>query len=396
MANHTPFQRTARYQAWLEARQAQSQLRRCRVVTPLEGAQCLVDGQPAINFCSNNYLGLAADSRLKAVAIAAIEQYGVGTGSARLVSGTAPLVAELEATLAEFKQAEAALVFNSGYQANVAILQALTEDTDTLFLDKWNHASLVDGALLCGARWTRYAHGDLNHLEARLKAAHQKRSVDSAFWIVTDSVFSMDGDWAPLAEMVTLAERYDACLMVDEAHATGVYGPVRSSGLAEELGLSQAITLQMGTLSKALGGMGGYVAGSRVLIDTLINRGRGFIYSTAMPPASVAAALAAVKLVQEDRSVTQRLWANHALLQQLAQEVGLPLQSPSPIFPWVVGDAPTAMAWSEQLLAAGYFVQGIRPPTVPEGTARLRITLSAHHTPEQIQGLVSALRGLPV
>lgn len=385
------------YQQELDALSAEDRFRHCRVVTPDEGALCVVEGRSVVNFSSNNYLGLAQDPRLKAAAVNAIEQYGVGSGAARLISGTNELYEALEEDIARFKSAETALVFNSGYQANVGLLQALVGPKDWVFCDKLNHASLVDGCLLSGARWTRYRHLDLNHLEDRLRQADAKASPSCKKWIVTDSLFSMDGDSVDLQALVTLAEQYGAALLVDEAHATGVYGsrepskPSRNSGLSEYFGVSQRVDLQMGTLSKGLGGFGAYVAGSKILIDTLVNRARSFIFSTALPPPVIGAAIKAVELVQTDESMKQALWDNVACLRRLAAQAGLPLQSESPVFPLVLGDAPKTMAVCRKLLEAGYFVQGIRPPTVPEGTARLRITLSAAHTPVQIEGLVQAL-----
>lgn len=357
-------------------------LRQCRIFDPDE----------RINFAGNDYLGLSEDPRLKAAAIEAVERYGTGSGSARLVSGTQALTAHLEEKLAAFKSTESALVFNSGYQANVGLLQGLVGPGDWLFCDRLNHASLVDGCLLSGARWTRYRHLDLNHLEARLKDARPKRQPGHVQWIVTDSVFSMDGDYVDLKALTALARQYDAFVLIDEAHATGIFGPEKSSGLAEQYGVSREITLQMGTMSKALGGFGAYVAGPKVLIDTLINRARSFIYSTALPPSVIASDLKAVELVQSDPSMKTRLWQNIETFRQLLQEAGLPFDSQTPIFPCIMGEASTAVDVGNRLKDAGYFVQGIRPPTVPAGTARLRITLSASHQRHELEGLVSALR----
>jgi 8-amino-7-oxononanoate synthase len=396
----TPQAPLETYRQALEELTQQGQLRRCKAITPTETHTTMgiepkmvvrVDGQPAINFSSNDYLGLAQDERLKEAAIQAIRDYGTGSAASRLVSGTGPLVLALEQALAQFKHTEAALVFNSGYQANVGILQAILQPGDWVFCDRLNHASLIDGCQLSGARWTRYHHLDLQNLETRL----QKAPTEARKWIVTDSVFSMDGDYPDLPALVAIAERHNALIMVDEAHATGLYGDARSSGLCEQLGVSDRITLQMGTFSKALGGAGAYVTGSQVMIDTLINRARGFIYSTALPPATIAAAHAAIQLVQTDLTPKNRLWENVAHFQQVAcaagmeQRLSLPLKSP--IIPILVGDSAKTLHISQALLDAGYFVQGIRPPTVPAGTARLRIALSAAHTSEQIEGLIQAL-----
>lgn len=395
------------YRQALETLAGEGQLRRCRAIaypTGLESGQdqsgetqypstmnIYVDGQPAINFSSNDYLGLATDERLKEAAIEAIQQYGTGSSASRLISGTGPLVLGLEQALAQFKHSEAALVFNSGYQANVGILQAILEPGDWVFCDRLNHASLMDGCRLSGARWTRYHHLDLQNLEARLR----KAPAEACKWIVTDSVFSMDGDYPDLNALVEIAEHHGALIMVDEAHATGLYGSARSSGLCEQFGVSDRITLQMGTFSKALGGAGAYVAGSHVMINTLINRARGFIYSTALPPAVIAAAHAAVTLVQSDSQPKTRLWENVAYFEKQACAAGLEprlsLPLKSPIIPILVGDSTKTLKISQTLLNTGYFVQGIRPPTVPPGTSRLRIALSAAHTPAQIDGLIRAL-----
>jgi 8-amino-7-oxononanoate synthase len=324
----------------------------------------------------------------------AIRRYGTGSSASRLISGTSELVRDLEQALAAFKHTESALVFNSGYQANVAILQAILQPGDWVFCDKLNHASLVDGCLLSGARWTRYRHLDLNHLEQKLT----KAPAEGRRWIITDTVFSMDGDYPDLQTLLEISERHHALVMVDEAHATGLYGERSSSGLCEQLGVSKRVALQMGTFSKALGGAGAYVAGSQVLIDTLINQARGFIYSTALPPATIAAARQAIEVVQNDHSLKQRLWDNVAFFEETLRTLGLAerftLPFKSPIIPVLIGDSGETLRISQALLEAGYFVQGIRPPTVPPGTARLRIALSAAHTREQLKGLAQALATL--
>jgi 8-amino-7-oxononanoate synthase len=408
------------YQDALEALRAEGRFRQCREVRPdsAEPMRISLDGRSAINFSSNDYLGLSQDARLKTASIAAIETYGTGSSASRLISGTSPLAVELEAAVAQFKQTEAALVFNSGYQANVAILQAILESGDWVFCDKLNHASLIDGCLLSGARWTRYRHLDLDALANKLKRAPS----DARKWIVTDSLFSMDGDFPDLLALVDLADAHNAFILVDEAHATGLYGAKRRSGLCEQFGVSQRIALQMGTFSKALGGSGAYVAGSRVLIDTLINKARGFIYSTAQSPAVLAAALRAIQLVQADPTPTQSLWENvshfqnalapensrvsestsysgppvhdteqasHAEQTSTAHRIPFPLRSP--IVPVQLGATEQAIQLSQTLLDAGFFVQAIRPPTVPPNTSRLRIALSAAHTKEQLTQLAAAL-----
>lgn len=384
------------YSAALDVLRTEGRFRQCRWIEPLgDGSMAVqLDGRRVINFSSNDYLGLSQDSRLKDAAIDAILRYGTGSAAARLISGTNSVALALEQAVATFKHTEAALVFNSGYQANVAILQAILDAGDWVFCDKLNHASLVDGCLLSGARWTRYRHLDLTHLESKL----QKAPPQARKWIVTDTVFSMDGDYPDLKALVGLAERYHARILVDEAHATGIYGDTHRSGLCEAMGVGHRVTLQMGTFSKALGGSGAYVAGSQVLIDTLINKARGFIYSTAQSPPVLAAALRAIQLVQEDPEPTKRLWNNIAsfetAIQQRELDSWIPRPLKSPIIPVLIGESEDTITLSQALLEKGYYVQGIRPPTVPPGTARLRIALSARHTTAEIEALVQTLAQL--
>ena len=345
-------------------------------------------GDDAINFSSNDYLGLKDDSRLKAAAVEAVERYGTGSGSSRLIAGNNELVCELEEAIAKFKNTEAALVFNSGYQANVAIMQSLLETDDWVFGDKLNHASLVDGMLLSGARWMRYRHLDWAHLENRV----QQASPRAKKWIVTDSLFSMDGDYGDLNALCAIAEKHGALLFIDEAHATGVFGDVKSAWLCERFGIQSKVALQMGTFSKALGGFGAYVAGDKILIETLVKKARGLIYSTALPPAVLAGAKAAIEIVQQDFSMKAALWENVRYCHEQLKKAGFEIAGPqTQIIPIAIGDDAKTMQAMDRLLAAGYFVQGIRPPTVPEGTGRLRISLSARHTKEEIDGLVAAL-----
>lgn len=383
----------ADFQNMLTLLKSEGQYRECRLLLPTEAQpmEVVINGTKAVNFSGNDYLGLSSEPRLHTAAIEAIRQYGVGSASSRLVSGTGPLIAALENELATFKQTDKALVFNSGYQANVAILQALLKPGDHIFCDRLNHASLVDGCRLSGARWQRYRHLDFDHLEALLK----KSPANAAKWIITDSVFSMDGDYPDLNALVTLAERHQALIMVDEAHATGIYGNPKRSGLCEQFGVSSRVHLQMGTFSKALGGSGAYIAGSELLIDILVNRARGFIYSTAPAPPVLAAALEATRLVQSDSEPTRRLWENIRVFESLIIENSLSdfISHPvkSPIIPLIVGDSRKTITLSQALLEAGHFVHAIRPPTVPNGTARLRISLSAAHTVQQIESLIESL-----
>ena len=359
--------------------------RQLRLVEGEQGPLLTLDGREVINFSSNNYLGIANHPALAAAAKAAIDRYGCGSGASRLISGNMTLHEELETKLAEFKSTEAALVFNSGFQANIGILSTLAGEGDVILSDALNHASIIDGCRLSKAQTLVYAHCDLNELEAALKqAASARRRM-----IVTETIFSMDGDEAPLREIVELAEEFDAMVMVDEAHGTGVFG-ANGAGVVAKWGLASRVTIQMGTLGKALGGFGAYVAGSRDLCDLLINRCRSFIFTTSLPPAVMAMALAAIDLVQSEPQRREALQQNCQKLKQGLSRLGFELgKSESPILPLIVGDAARCMALSADLLEQGVFAQGIRPPTVPAGTSRLRITSMATHSSEQIERALS-------
>jgi 8-amino-7-oxononanoate synthase len=364
--------------------------RRMRLVDGDQEATLIVDGREVVNFSSNNYLGIANHPELAAAAKAAIDRYGCGAGASRLITGNMTLHEELESKLAEFKGTEAALVFNSGFQANTGVLSTLVGEGDVIFSDALNHASIIDGCRLARAKTEVYRHGDLAHLELLLKKAAR----DARRLIVTETIFSMDGDEAPLAAIVELAEKHDAMVMVDEAHATGIFG-ANGAGVVAKLGLGERVLVQMGTLGKALGGFGAYVAGSRALRDLLINRCRSFIFTTALPPAVMAMALAAIDVVQREPERRAALWANCRSLKQGLRELGYALgASESPILPLIIGDADQCMQFSERLLEQGIFAQGIRPPTVPPGTSRLRITLMATHTRTQLDRAIEAFRGL--
>jgi 8-amino-7-oxononanoate synthase len=366
--------------------------RQLRQVDSPQSPHLRIEGQALLNFSSNDYLGLANEPALREAAIDAVRRFGAGAAASRLVCGSLSPHHELEEALAEFKNTQAALAFSSGYSAALGAICALLGKQDIIALDKLVHASIVDAARLCGARLRIFAHNDLNELEAILKwAASQIRSSDSRALIVTESVFSMDGDRAPLREIVELKNKYGAWLMVDEAHATGLFGPNRR-GLAEELGVSDGIEVQMGTLGKSLGSAGGFICGSRALIDYLVNRARSFIFSTAPTPATAAAATAGVRFVQS-RSGEQRrevLWQRVA---QLASALD-PAQPvfPSPIIPLLVGDEVDAVKIATALREKGIFIPAIRYPTVKRGAARLRLTLSAAHTTADLDQLVAALK----
>jgi glycine C-acetyltransferase len=352
-----------------------------------QGSTLLLDGREVINFSSNNYLGIANHPALREAAKAAIDRYGCGSGASRLISGNMALHEELEAKIAEFKGTEAALVFNSGFQANTGVIPALVGPDDVVFSDALNHASIIDGCRLSRAKIVVYEHCEVGQLQRSLKDAPR----DGRKLIVTESLFSMDGDEAPLKDIVTLAEQYGAIVMVDEAHATGVYEP-NGAGLIAKLGLGERVLVQMGTLGKALGGFGAYVAGSRALRELLINRCRSFIFTTSLPPVVMAMAIAAIELVQKEPERRQTLRRNCEALRNGLRALDYKLgDSASQILPLIVGDAGACMKLSGYLLSRGIFAQGIRPPTVPPGTSRLRITLMATHTPVQIQRALAIL-----
>jgi len=356
----------------------------------LQGPTILLNGRELVNFGSNDYLGLAADRRLVIAARDALQEVGWGGGASPLVTGYSEFHRRLEARLAEFEGTEAALSFGSGYAANTGTIAALAGPGDVVFTDRKNHASILDGCRLSRADVRPYPHGDwqeLGQLLGRTAAARRRL-------IVTDSVFSMDGDLAPLTELAELADRHGAMLMVDEAHATGVFGD-RGRGVAEWLELEDRVHVRMGTLSKALGSIGGFVVGSRPLIDWLANRARSFVFSTASPAAAAAAGLAALDIVREEperrRTLLERASAVRRAVAAQGWNVG---QSASQIVPLVVGTPEAALRLSASLGDRGLFVPAIRPPTVPEGEACLRISLSWAHSPEMINRLLEGLAEL--
>jgi 8-amino-7-oxononanoate synthase len=376
----------------LDQLRARSLLRQLREIGSAQGPRVELVGQHLVNFSSNDYLGLAADERLRAAATDAIEQFGVGAGASRLISGTQSPHVALERAIAKWKNAPAAIAFNSGYAAAVGTLPAIAGKNDVIILDKLAHASLVDGARLSGASSIRvFPHNHLGKLESHLEWARREKP-QARIIVVTESVFSMDGDRAPLREIVELKSRFQALLLLDEAHAVGVIGP-NGCGLAAEEKLSADI--QMGTLSKAFGAAGGYICGSTSLIEWLTNRARSFIYSTAPPAAVAAAAIAAIEILQtsegEDRR--RKLWKNIELFHQLL--VNEKSRKPeSAIFPFIIGQESDAMHFAHVLQKEGFFVPAIRYPSVARGSARLRITLTAGHTESQIRALVDSIRRL--
>src|SRR5438552_4284850 len=375
--------------------------RELRRVNSPQLAHTQVDSRTLLNFSSNDYLGLANDPVLKEPAIKGIERYGAGSGASRLVCGSLAPHHDLEQAIAALTGAEAALAFSSGYASAVGTICARLRAHDVIVIDKRVYACIVDGARLCGAELLVFAHNDLDHLAKVLRWADRRNSGLSGkrrprTLIVTESVFSMDGDFALLRDLVELKEKHGAWLMVDEAHATGLYGEKRR-GLAEEFGVAGQIEVQMGTLGKALGSAGGYICGSRTLIDYLVNRARSFIFSTAPVPAAAAAATAAIQFVQSEEGQARRnqLWARVDQVKNGLIAAGLVLPPVrSAIIPWVIGEEAKALEAAAALRDRGVFVPAIRYPTVARGQARLRLTLSAAHSAADVSQLVSALSPL--
>ena len=375
----------------LRAQQLHRELRR---VDSAQGSRIVINGQTLLNFSSNDYLGLANHPALKEAAIRAARDFGAGAGASRLVCGSLAPFHELEEALAAFKGTEAALTFSTGYATALGTITALLGKDDVIIVDKLVHACIVDAAKLSGAKLRVFAHNDLNDLEDKLRWATNNKSEirypKPEILIVTESVFSMDGDAAPLREIVALKDKYGAWLMVDEAHATGLYGTHRR-GLAEALGVSDRIEIQMGTLGKALGASGGYICGSRALVDFLVNRARSFIFSTAPVPAAAAAATAALQLVSstKGKALNEHLWSRVTEFQTQIENPRSKMGSA--IIPLILGEESAAVAAAAKLRGQGIFVPAIRYPTVARGAARLRVTLTAAHTNEDVATLVGAL-----
>lgn len=365
----------------LAALEAQALRRRLFVVDEvLPGGKVRVGERVLLNLSSNDYLGLAQDPRLIAAARNAAARWGVGAGASRLVTGHLALHEAVEAKLARFKGTEAAVIFSTGYMTNLGVISALVGPGDLVFSDRLNHASIYDGTRLSGAELRRYPHRDMDRLEKLLKEAPSGKTR----LIVTDSVFSVDGDLAPLHALVELKERYGALLMIDEAHATGVLGP-RGAGLAEALGLTARVEVHMGTFSKALGSLGGYVAGDRRLIDYLHNKARSFIYSTALPPPVLGAIDQALDIVVQEPERRRYLSEKAEIFRRGLQEAGFnTLESETQIIPVLVGDNARTLEFAAQLRAEGIMAVALRPPTVPPGKARVRFSLSAAHTPADL------------
>ncbi len=353
--------------------------RRLRLVESEQASKVVIEGKEVILLSSNNYLGLANHPKIKEAAKKAVDKYGAGSGAARLISGNCILYKELEEKIAAFKKTEAALVFGSGYLANIGILSTVAGEGDLILSDELNHASIIDGCRLSRAEKIIYRHKDTKHIEEILSKNRSKRIL-----IVTEAVFSMDGDIAPLPEIIDIAKRYNAMVMVDDAHATGVLGK-RGRGTAEHFGIEKGIDIYMGTLGKALGCYGAYAAGDRGLIEFLINKARGFIFTTALPPSVLASAIKAIEILDEEPNLIKKLWGNRNYLLDGLRNIGLnTMRCETPIIPILIGNAEKALKMSEGLFEEGIYAPAIRPPTVPENTCRLRLAVMAAHTKEDL------------
>ncbi len=354
--------------------------RRLMAVDEYDGPRVTIKGRKMLLLCSNDYLGLAGHPALRRAAVQSMERYGFGAGASRLVSGTSSVHESLENRLALFKGAEAALVFNSGYTANTGIIPAIAGIGDVILSDSLNHASIIDGCRLSKAEVRVYRHKDTEHVETLLKRdLTARRRI-----IITDGVFSMDGDIAPLNDLVSLSEKYEAILMVDDAHGSGVLGRT-GRGTVQHFGFSGRVPIQMGTLGKAFGSFGAFVAGSKDLIDFLINCSRSLIYSTSLPPSVCAASLAALDIVEHEFERRDRLWKNRSRFVNGLKSIGISIgDSETPIIPIVIGDPGRALKAAERLFEYGIYAPAIRPPTVPGNAARIRTTVTAAHTDDDI------------
>jgi 8-amino-7-oxononanoate synthase len=360
--------------------------RRMRMISGPQGPRVVLDGKPVLLLCSNNYLGLADHPRVREAAADAAMRWGVGAGASRLVSGTMTVHRRLEERLADFKRTQAALLFGSGYLANIGVITSLAGTGEVVFSDELNHASIIDGCRLARAETFVYRHADVEHLAWGMRQAEGRGSL-----IVTDSVFSMDGDVAPLAEIVELAHRHGVRVAVDEAHGTGCLGP-GGRGAVAEAGVEDEVDVVVGTLSKALGAYGAFVACEQPMAQLLVNSARPFIFSSAPPPPAVAGALAALELLAEQPQRVEKLQVNgDALRDELAREGFEVAGSTTQIVPLVIGDAKQAMRICELAIERGVFAQAIRPPTVPEGTSRLRLAVMASHTKAELREAAQVL-----
>ena len=369
--------------------QAAGLIRKPVTLESAQGPRVRIGGRDYDCWCSNDYLGMANHPALIQAAKRAADEFGTGAGASRLVCGTMSIHRRLEEAIAKFKQTESALVFATGYMANVGTISSLVGRGDSVYCDRLNHASIFDGVRLSGANLRVYPHKDVDALDRLLD-----RQTSGAKLVVTDTVFSMDGDIAPLPDLVDVCERRGATLMVDEAHATGVLGAT-GHGAIELFKLEGRVPVIMGTLSKAVGSLGGFVAGSSDLTALLVNRARSFIYSTALPPPVCAASLAGLRLIENEPERVAALWTNTRLLHDALRNMGWDIGSgETPITPLIIGEANDAVAVSKKLFGLGHFAPAIRPPTVPENTARLRLTPTAAHNTESIKRLAEALTAM--
>ena len=366
------------FKGQLDAKVQNHNLRTLKEYCPIDAVRVKRDDKEYLMMASNNYLGLTFDSRVIEGALKGAQQYGTGSGGSRLVSGTFPLFTELEKELANFKNTEKALVFNTGYMANVGTISAIADKNTIIFSDALNHASIIDGCRLSRGTVKAYSHCDVDELKYLLKQVNR----NTRKLIVTDGVFSMDGDIAPLDTLYELSRDYNALLMVDDAHATGTIG--NGHGTAAYFNLEKEIDIQLGTLSKSLGSVGGYVAANSTIIDYLVNTSRSFIFSTALSPADIGAALAALQLLATDASVLGRLQANVNYMADQLLSMGIDATNETPIFPILIGSNEDTLAVSDYLYEAGIIGTAIRPPTVPIGESRIRLTVTAAHNKEQI------------
>lgn len=376
-----------RIEEFLEERNQKNLLRVLRPANFRKEGKIYFKDKEYIDFSSNDYLGLSSHSELKNATKKAAEKFGTSASASRLLSGDLEIHHRLEKETAAFKGKESALVFNSGYQANVGIISSLYKKGDAIFSDRLNHASIIDGILLSGARFFRFHHNDLEHLESLLKT--ERHNFKNSL-IITETIFSMDGDRPLLKKLVNLKERYNCEIMVDEAHATGIFGK-NGSGVVEEEGLTDKIDFIMGTFSKALGSFGAYLACSKRIKDYLINSCRSFIYSTALPPSVIAVNLASLDLIKKEPFRRKRLLKTADYFRNELQRKGLKTKSPSQIIPLIIGDSQKAIKISQRLQKKGYWIRPIRPPTVPAGESRLRFSLTYHHTKDILERFIDVI-----
>ena len=376
----------ARLDGEIESLKEKGMFRRLRVVYGEEKAVCVIDGKEVINLSSNNYLGLTTHPKLREAARRAIDTHGVGTAAVRTIIGTMDLHQELEERLAKFKHTEATLTFQSGFASNQGIIQALMEDGDAIISDELNHASIIDGIRLSKAGRFIFRHADMDDLESKLKEAQDRRTKI----IITDGVFSMDGDIAKLPEIVELGERYGAAVYVDDAHASGVLGR-NGRGSVDHFDLNGRVDIQVGTFSKAIGAQGGYIAGIQPLRDFLIHKARTMLFSNALPPSVMATCLAAIEVLETEPELIDRMWENTRYFKSALKKLGFDIgESITPITPVIAGSGALAHKLSDRLFEEGVFAQGIGYPTVPEAKSRVRTIVSASHTKENLDAAIAA------